>query len=75
MQQMTHCMTRADLIQLAGALSLEEVGGPAVPFTAGRRASKVYPPEGRLPIADKSAYFATCSFAAISVSAQIRGSL
>jgi catalase (peroxidase I) len=43
-----------DLIQLAGAISLEELGGPAVPFTAGRRSSKVYPPEGRLPTAAKS---------------------
>lgn len=40
----------ADLIQLAGVVALEVMGGPKVQFVAGRKDSRVSPPQGRLPL-------------------------
>ena len=36
-------------------MGIEAIGGPRVPFLPGRKDSRVYPPEGRLPLYDKSA--------------------
>lgn len=49
-------LTRADAYTLAGAVAIEEMGGPAIPWRQGRSDSpdgKTSPPDGRLPDADK----------------------
>jgi hypothetical protein len=42
-------LTYADLYQLAGVGGVRALGGPEIEFRAGRRDSRVSPPEGRLP--------------------------
>lgn len=55
-------LQHADLYTLAGATAIEEMGGPAIKWRAGRSdapdASAV-PPEGRLPDADKGDFEST----------------
>jgi len=49
MQARYERITLADVVQLAGVVGVEAMGGPSVRFTPGRRDSKVAPPEGRVP--------------------------
>jgi hypothetical protein len=57
-------ITYADLWTLAGAVAVEEMGGPFIPWRPGRRdhvdASKV-PPNGRLPDAAQGITSADCA--------------
>ena len=57
-------MSYADLFTLAGAVAIEAMGGPRIPWRAGRvdecDDAKV-PPDGRLPEADKGKPEATAA--------------
>lgn len=51
-------ITYADLYTLAGAVAIEEMGGPTIPWKPGRRdaaSGAECPPDGRLPDASKDA--------------------
>jgi hypothetical protein len=49
-----HKMSQADVWTLAAAAAIEKMGGPAIPWTAGRvdAAGPTAQPDGRLPNAD-----------------------
>ena len=54
----------ADLITLGGVVGVAELGGPEIPWRAGRKdaaSPDEVPPEGRLPAADKGSFEATNS--------------
>jgi cytochrome c peroxidase len=49
-------LSYADLWTLAGAVAIEELGGPSIPWRAGRTDAvdgSACPPDGRLPNASK----------------------
>ena len=48
-----HSISKADLWVLASLISIEEMGGPKIPFYYGRVDGKQCPPVGRLPDASK----------------------
>ena len=51
-----HGLSRADAYTLAGVVAVAHMGGPEVPWTAGRSDAadgSTSPPDGRLPDADK----------------------
>jgi L-ascorbate peroxidase len=52
----------ADLIQLAGAVAVEMVGGPLVEMNVGRKDSKACPPSGRVPTAAKGSAAVKAAF-------------
>ena len=55
-------LTRADAYTLAGAVAVEEMGGPPVAWRQGRSDApdgKTSPPDGRLPDADKGSFRGT----------------
>ena len=58
----------ADLIQLAGAVAVEMVGGPLVEMNVGRKDSKACPPSGRVPTAAKGSAAVKAAFERVGLS-------